>query len=100
MNLIQILKEKESISDDVLIQTSILYVLRVMEYEQHNVPIDLDIIDYLDHHQKEWLFENNTKYVGNTPNEQDIIYCRNAVKKHYKEREERRFKQKEDDLPF
>tara|TARA_R100000742_G_C4246960_1_gene65752 strand:+ start:48 stop:350 length:303 start_codon:yes stop_codon:yes gene_type:complete len=100
MNLIQILKEKESIKDDVLIQASIIYALRVMEYEQKDVPVDLDILDYLDHHQKEWLFENDTKYVGNTPNEQDIIYCRDYVRNHYKEREKQGFKQKEDDLPF
>jgi hypothetical protein len=54
----------------------VLYSYTIMTWEQANVPVDVDIIDYIDKYQFQWLlsFRGIPKKVK-TPNDETINYC-------------------------
>ena len=60
-------------NDDKLFYYSLLYNWEVFEYEQTNVPVDLDIIEYIDEYQYRWLLKQQYTDYDESQNPSDIV---------------------------
>ena len=92
----------EKSDNDELFYFSILYNWEVFEYEQTNVPVDLDIIEYIDKYQYRWLLKQNyTDYdESQKPSDIVILRCIKRVQEKHKEFLENCPSIKDNDLPF
>jgi len=92
----------EKSDNDELFYFSILYNWEVFEYEQTNVPVDLDIIEYIDKYQYRWLLKQNyTDYdESQKPSDIVILRCIERVQEKHKEFLENCPSIKDNDLPF
>lgn len=92
----------EKSDNDELFYFSILYNWEVFEYEQTKVPVDLDIIEYIDKYQYRWLLKQNyTDYdESQKPSDIVILRCIERVQEKEKEFLENCPSIKDNDLPF
>lgn len=92
----------EKSDNDELFYFSILYNWEVFEYEQTKVPVDLDIIEYIDKYQYRWLLKQNyTDYdESQKPSDIVILRCIERVQEKEKKFLENCPSIKDNDLPF
>ena len=88
--------------NDKFFYYSLLYNWEVFEYEQTKVPVDLDIIDYIDKYQYRWLLKQQYTDYDESANPSDIVIirCIERVQEKHKQFLEDCPSIKDNDLPF